>query len=129
MDFEVHGLFEAGDGRCSPFWRCQPQSPLLVSYQAIASQSVAEGPDFQGAINKRFFTFFLFQTMSYAQTSGGGDPGTQKWGRGTWIPLYRILEPTLRLSYPVLIAGGTDWCVPMRRRHEAVQISCVLILG
>ncbi len=30
---------------------------------------------------------------------------------------------TQALSYSVLIAGGTDWCVSMRRRHEAVQIS------
>lgn len=51
--------------------------------RAIASETVAEEPDFQGANNKRFFSFFLFQTMSYAQTSGGGNPGTQKWGRGT----------------------------------------------
>ncbi len=51
--------------------------------KAIASQSLAEGPDIQGAKNKRFFSFFLFQTMSFAQTSGGGNPGTQKWGRGT----------------------------------------------
>jgi hypothetical protein len=50
---------------------------------AVASQFVAEGPDIQGAKNKRFFFFFLFQTMSFAQTSGGGNPGTQKWGRGT----------------------------------------------
>jgi hypothetical protein len=75
-----------------PFWQSSFAShshhfffffPLA---RAIASQPVTEGPDFQGANNKRFPSFFLFQTMSYAQTSGGGNPGTQKWGRGTWIP-------------------------------------------
>ena len=41
------------------------------------------GSFFQGANSKRLASFFLFQTMSYAHTSGGGNPGTQKWGRGT----------------------------------------------
>jgi hypothetical protein len=81
-----------------PFWQSKLSWTAVASHshhylflsfsffppsRAIASESVAERPDFQGANNKRFFSFFLFQTMSYAQTSGGGNPGTQKWGRGT----------------------------------------------
>jgi hypothetical protein len=42
-------------------------------------------------------------------------------------PVSHFGTDTQALIHSVLIAGGTDWCVSMRRRHEAVPISCVLI--
>ena len=58
--------------------------------------------------------------MSFAQTSGGGNPGTQKWGRGTWIPLFRILEPALRLSTLSSDRGGDG----LVRAHAASSRGC-----